>query len=172
MYFYSFNPTESPPHYSSVILPTCDRLDYCDFRILDTGMYIFNNIDVRCQGLTVVNAMECYASEKNANHFLRMTLRLALFRQLPYFLYNDITDGSTYLYDLRNGVKKDLGKTVRTETDTDRQDGEAVLIYGRKACEIGHVPLMYLGAIIEKRTPGIHEALRTKSDLEAKLLLK
>lgn len=78
MYFYSFNPTESPPRYSSVILPTCDSLDYCVFRAIDTGMYIFNNIDVRCQGLQVVNAMECYASEKNANHFLRMTLRLAL----------------------------------------------------------------------------------------------
>lgn len=170
MYFYSFNPTESPPRYSSVILPTCDRLDYCVFRTIDTGMYIFNNIDVRCQGLTVVNAMECYASEKNANHFLRMTLRLALFRQLPYFLYNDITDGNTYLYDLRNDVKKNLGKTVRTEAYTERQDSEAVLIYGEKVREVGNVPLMHLGATIEKRTPGIHEALRTKSDLEAKLL--
>ena len=170
MYFYSFNPTESPPCYSSVILPTCDRLDYCVFRAIDTGMDIFNNIDVRCQGLTAVNAMECYASEKNANHFLCMALRLALFRQLPYFLYNDITDGNTYLYDLRNGVKKNLGKTVRTETYTERQDSEAVLIYGEKAREVGNVPLMHLGATIEKRTPGIHEALRTKSDLEEKLL--
>ena len=99
-----------------------------------------------------------------------MALRLALFRQLPYFLYNDITDGSTYLYDLRNGVKKNLGKTIRTETYTDRQEDEAVLIYGGKAREVGNVHLMYLGAIIEKRTPGIHEALRTKSDLEEKLL--
>lgn len=170
MYFYSFNPTESPPRYSSVILPTCDRLEYCVFRAIDTGMYIFNNIDVRCQGLTVVNTMECYASEKNANHFLRITLRLALFRQLPYFLYNDITDGYTYLYDLRNGVKKNLGKTVRTETYADRHDGEAFLIYGEKNREVGNVPLMHLGATIEKRTPGIHEALRTKSDLEEKLL--
>lgn len=170
MYYFDFDPVKSPPRYSSVILPTCDMLDCCDFRILDTGMYIFNNIDVRGQGLTVVNAMECYASEKNANHFLCMALRLALFRQLPYFLYNDITDGSTYLYDLRNGVKKNLGKTIRTETYTDRQEDEAVLIYGGKAREVGNVHLMYLGAIIEKRTPGIHEALRTKSDLEEKLL--
>lgn len=170
MYFYSFNPAESPPRYSSVILPTCDRLEYCVFRAIDTGMYIFNNIDVRCQGLTVVNTMECYASEKNANHFLCMALRLALFRQLPYFLYNDIKDGNAYLYDLRNGVKKNLGKTVRTETYTNRRDGEAALIYGGRTREVGNVPLMYLGATIEKRTPGIREALRTKSDLEEKIL--
>lgn len=170
MNYHSFNPVESPPSYSSIILPTCQSIDYRIMRTTDSGMNIFNYIDVHGSNIAILNAMECFASEKNADCFERLALRLSQFREFPYFLYNNVTSGNTYHYDLRKGEKNCLGKTIRTENYVAPQKGEVALVYGNKVREIGNCPLMQLG-YISAHTPGLHEAIQTKIQLETKLLL-
>ena len=177
-YFYSFHGVEDPPHVPSVIFPSNEYHAIDQVETFHCNMTVVEHVCACADGAVLADdVIQVFATQdfftvwKTADRFLNSMCRFAQYKGYPNLIYLSCEEGMAYSVDPITRMQTCLGPIAYREDASKAEAGSFTIVYGDRAQEIGHIPVMKLGCCLAG-SPGLAECRDSRIPMETVMKIK